>query len=230
MARSGNGNPIHLELIPEARRQIIRLLKRRGPLPVEDIADHLDVTVSGARQHLSSLERDGVVTYQRIRQGPGRPRHLYELTERGDALFPRRYAELLNELLGYVREADPSLVDRVFGRRAQRRADAARDRLHGESLAERLRDVVGILDDEGYYPELDPQDDGSWRLVVRNCPVRALGERYASACTAEVGYLRRLLPGADVRRTAHLLNGQPFCAYEIRPDGAEPVGGAGVQD
>ena len=131
MQRSGNGNAIHLELIPESRRQIIRLLKRRGPLPVEEIAEHLDVTVSGARQHLSSLERDGVVTYQRIRQGPGRPRHLYELTERGDALFPGATPSSLNELLGYVRETDPALVERVFSRRAQRRADLIRDRVAG---------------------------------------------------------------------------------------------------
>src|SRR5688572_13331198 len=63
-----NANDANLDLIPEARREIIRLLKRRGPLPVEDIATALAVTVSGARQHLSSLERDGVVTYQRVRQ------------------------------------------------------------------------------------------------------------------------------------------------------------------
>lgn len=230
MSRSGNGNPIHLDLIPEARREIIRLLKRRGPLPVEDIADHLDVTVSGARQHLSSLERDGVVTYQRLRQGPGRPRHLYELTERGDALFPRRYAELLNELLGYVRESDPALVERVFTRRAQRRADASRGRVEGETLAERVREVALILDDEGYYPELESLDGGGWRVVVRNCPVRALGERYASACAGEVTFLRRLLPNADVRRTGHILNGQSFCAYEILPGAAEPGGGGGVHD
>ena len=64
-----NGNDANLDLIPEARREIIRLLKRRGPLPVADIAEALAVTVSGARQHLSSLERDGVVTYQRVPSG-----------------------------------------------------------------------------------------------------------------------------------------------------------------
>ncbi|MBW3534614.1 MAG: ArsR family transcriptional regulator [Gemmatimonadetes bacterium] len=230
MPRSGNGNPIHLDLIPEARREIIRLLKRRGPLPVEDIADHLEVTVSGARQHLSSLERDGVVTYQRLRQGPGRPRHFYELTERGDALFPRRYAELLNELLGYVRESDPSLVDRVFTRRAQRRAEASRGRIVGGTLEERVREVARLLDEEGYYPQLESLENGGWRVVVRNCPVRALGERYTSACAGEVTFLRRLLPTDDVRRTGHILNGQPFCAYEIHPGAAEPAAAGGVQD
>jgi predicted ArsR family transcriptional regulator len=227
---TSNGSEANLDLIPEARREIIRLLKRRGPLPVEEIAMALAVTVSGARQHLSSLERDGVVTYQRVRQGPGRPRHLYELTERGDALFPRRYAELMNELLGYVREADPSLVDRVFSRRSQRRFEAARPRLESLPLGERVRELVRILDEEGYFPELQSQREGEWRIVVRNCPVRALGEKYAQACTSEISFLRKALPDTEVRRSSHLLNGQSCCAYEIRALNAEPAGGGGVQD
>lgn len=218
----------NLDLIPEARREIIRLLKRRGSLPVEEIAEALAVTVSGARQHLSSLERDGVVTYQRVRQGPGRPRHLYELTERGDALFPRRYGELLGELLGYVREADPALVDRVFARRSQRRFESARQRLGELPLTERLREVVRILDEEGYYPELQILREGEWRILVRNCPVRALGEKYAQACNSEISFLRRVLPEADVRRVSHQLNGQTCCGYEVRALGVEPSGNGGV--
>jgi DeoR family transcriptional regulator, suf operon transcriptional repressor len=225
-----DGGDANLDLIPEARREIIRLLKRRGPLPVEEIAEALSVTVSGARQHLSSLERDGVVTYQRVRQGPGRPRHLYELTERGDALFPRRYAELMNELLGYVREADPSLVDRVFSRRSQRRFEAVRGRLEGLTLGERVRELVRILDEEGYFPELQSQREGEWRIVVRNCPVRALGEKYAQACTSEISFLRKALPEAEVRRSAHQLNGHSCCAYEVRSLSSEPGGNGGVQD
>jgi DeoR family suf operon transcriptional repressor len=225
-----NANDANLDLIPEARREIIRLLKRRGPLPVEDIATALAVTVSGARQHLSSLERDGVVTYQRVRQGPGRPRHLYELTERGDALFPRRYAELMTELLGYVREADPSLVDRVFSRRSQRRYEAVRSRLEGLPLGERVRELVRILDEEGYFPELQSQREGEWRIVVRNCPVRALGEKYAQACASEISFLRKALPECEVRRSAHQLNGHGCCSYEIHSLTPEPVAGGGVQD
>ncbi len=225
-----SGFDANLDLIPEPRREIIRLLKRRGPLPVEEIADALDVTVSGARQHLSSLERDGVVTYQRVRQGPGRPRHLYELTERGDALFPRRYAELLSELLGYVREADPALVDRVFARRSQRRFEAVRPRLEHLDLQDRVRELVRILDEEGYYPELQNPREGEWRIVVRNCPVRILGEKYAQACNSEISFLRKALPETEVRRSTHQLTGYTCCTYEIRSLRTEPGGSGGVQD
>lgn len=218
-----------LDLIPEARREILKLLKRHGPLPVEDLAEALAITVSGARQHLAGLEKDGVVTYQRIRHGPGRPRHLYELTEEGDALFPRRYPELTNELLGYVQELDPSLLDQLFVRRAQRRVRAAQERMLGRSLSEKVRELARILDEEGYYAELQELDDGRFLLIERNCLVKDIATRYAQACTSELNFVRRVLPEADVTRTTHVLNNQPCCAYDIRPKRAEQRVGRGVK-
>jgi predicted ArsR family transcriptional regulator len=206
-----------LDLIPEARREILKLLKRRGPLPVEDLAEALAITVSGARQHLAGLERDGVVTYQRIRQGPGRPRHFYELTEEGDALFPRRSAELTNELLGYVQEHDPTLLDQLFVRRAQRRVRSAQRRLEGLSLPDKVRELARILDEEGYYAELQELEGGRFRLIERNCLVKDVALRYAQVCTSELSFVRKVLPEADVTRTQHVINNQPCCAYDIRP-------------
>jgi len=219
-----------LDLIPEARREILKLLKRQGPLPVEDIADALEITVSGARQHLSGLEKDGVVTYQRIRQGPGRPRHLYELTDEGDALFPRRYDELANELLGYVQEHDPTLLDQLFVRRAQRRIRGAQRRLEGLSFPDKVRELAKILDDEGYYAELQDLGGGRFRIIERNCLVKDVAERYAQACTSELSFVRKVLPEAEVSRSTHVLNNQPCCAYDIRPRGAEQRAGRGVHE
>jgi predicted ArsR family transcriptional regulator len=218
-----------LDLIPEARREILKLLKRHGPLPVEDLAEALAITVSGARQHLAGLERDGVVTYQRIRQGPGRPRHLYELTLEGDALFPRNYPELTNELLGYVQEHDPTLLDQLFVRRAQRRVRAAQRRLEGLTLTEKVHELTRILDEEGYYAELQEMEDGRFRIIERNCLVKDIAARYAQACTSELNFVRRLLPEADVSRSTHVLNNQPCCAYDIRPRHAEQRAGRGVK-
>jgi len=218
-----------LDLIPEARREILKLLKRRGPLPVEDLADALQITVSGARQHLAGLEKDGVVTYQRVRQGPGRPRHLYELTEEGDSLFPRRYAELTNELLGYVQDHDPTLLDQLFVRRAQRRVRNAQRHLEGLTLAEKVRELTRILDEEGYYAQLEDLGEGNYRIVERNCLVKDVAARYSQACASELSFMRKALPEAEVTRSVHVLNNQPCCAYDIRPKGAEQRAGRGVQ-
>lgn len=221
-----------LDLIPEARREILKLLKRNGPLPVEAVAEALGITVSGARQHLSGLEKDDVVTYQRIREGPGRPRHLYQLTEHGDTLFPRGYEELTRELLGYVQEADPTLLDQLFQRRTQRRIREAHRRLEGLAFPEKIEELSRFLEEEGYMPQvvrLNGEDDG-WRIVERNCAMKGLGERYRGACASEIGFIRRALPEADVQRSAHVLNDKPCCAYDIRLKEAEQGAGRGVDE
>jgi predicted ArsR family transcriptional regulator len=158
-----------------------------------------------------------VVTYERVRQGPGRPRHFYELTEEGDALFPRRAAELTNDLLGYVQEHDPTLLDQLFVRRAQRRVRNAQRRLEGLSLPEKVRELTRILDEEGYYAELQELGDGRFRIVERNCLVKDIALRYAQVCTSELSFVRRVLPEAAVTRNTPVINNQPCCAYEIRP-------------
>ena len=45
--------------LPEGRRAVIYALRRRGQATADDIARQLDMTVSGARQHLTALVEDG---------------------------------------------------------------------------------------------------------------------------------------------------------------------------
>src|SRR5918999_5676713 len=121
-----------LASLPASRREILEGLKRSGEADAEAIAARLGMTPSGARQHLTALERDGLVAHRQERAGPGRPRHLFGLTPAGDALFPRTYAELTNELLEYVEDADPALLEAIFARRVRRRLERARARTAGK--------------------------------------------------------------------------------------------------
>lgn len=218
MVLPGDGHDALLDLIPEARREILKTLKLRGPLPVEAVAEKLDITVSGARQHLTGLERDGVVTYRRVRRGPGRPRHLYELTDLGDALFPRNYADLAAEILGYVGERAPALLEEAFSRRTRRRLQVARGRMKDAgSLEERVEVLVGLLEEEGYMPRLEVTDDGAFRIVERNCLVEALAGMGPHPCASELVFMRKALPDAEVERVAHAANDQGCCSYDVRP-------------
>ena len=113
---------------PDTRRDILQYIKKSGEAGAEEIAARAGITLSGARQHLTGLERDGLVTHTERRDGPGRPKHAYTLTPAGDALFPRAYAELANELLTYVEDEDPELLLRVFDKRARRRLAQCRAR------------------------------------------------------------------------------------------------------
>lgn len=203
-----------LDLLPETRREILLRLKREGPLTARELAERLGVTPSGARQLLSALEGDGLVTHRRERRGPGRPVHLYELTGRGDALFPRRYGDLADELLGYLEELDGDLLEEIFRRRRDRRVREARSRLRGLRFEDGVRELARILDEDGYLAEVRESGDG-FLLVEHNCAVHRLAARYGQACSSEIEFIREVLPGAEVRRVSHIASGGPACAYEI---------------
>lgn len=206
-----------LSSLPESRRRILELVKRGGEATAEEIAVGLGVTLSGARQNLMALERDGLLEHRSARGGPGRPKHIFVLTAAGDALFPRAYAELTNELLEYVEDEDPALLERIFERRAHRRLQRARERTTGLPFPDRVRVVAQILDEDGYLADFAAQDDGTFIITEHNCAVLGVALRYRHACSSELDFLQDALPEADVTRIAHRINGAHVCAYLVRP-------------
>ncbi|MCK5651474.1 MAG: helix-turn-helix domain-containing protein [Gemmatimonadetes bacterium] len=205
-----------LDLLPEGRRQVLTTLKEAGTLAAEKIAKTLGISVSGARQHLAALARQGFVEYDRLRHGPGRPRHLYRVSRDGDALFTRRYGELATELLAYVQAGNPQELQRVFLERQRRRVRDGLDRLEGLEGAERVQELARILDQDGYFAHAEVLEDGAIRLVERNCAVRDVAERFHEACSTEIEFLTDLLPGAQILRDSHIVDGAAACTYLIR--------------
>ena len=206
-----------LASLPESRRQILVHVKRRGEADADAIAEHVGITPSGARQHLTALERDGLLTHRRIGLGPGRPKHLYVLTAAGDALFPRNYVDLTNELLEYVEDEDPALLARIFDRRAARRLERARQRTAGLPFDQKVGVVARILDEDGYLADFQRRDDGAFVITEHNCAVLAVALKYRQACSTELDFLQQTLPEAEVTRIAHRIAGGHVCAYLVRP-------------
>jgi DeoR family transcriptional regulator, suf operon transcriptional repressor len=206
-----------LSSLPETRREILDLLKRAGEADTETIGAKLGITPSGTRQHMVALQGDGLVTHRNDRDGRGRPKHIYSLTPAGDALFPRNYVDLANELLQYVEDEDPELLERIFDRRAQRRLERARNRTAGCSFPETVKIVAHILDEDGYLADFEELPDGSFLITEHNCAVLAVAQRYRHACSTELAFLQAILPNAHVTRIAHRLAGAHVCSYEVRP-------------
>jgi len=204
------------------RRAILDWLKRHGEADVAAIAAGVGITPSGIRQLLVALARDGLVDHRRApaatATGQGRPRHRYALTPAGDALFPRAYGDLANEILDYVEDEDPALLARLFDRRARRRLLRADARTAGLPFAARVAVVANILDEDGYLADFAPQPDGSFLVTEHNCAVLAVAQRHHHACSSELDFLRAALPDAQIERVAHRIAGAHVCAYSVRPD------------
>ena len=55
------------------RERILDLLKRRAEATARELATALGITPPAVRQHLTALERDGLVTGRTLRRPVGRP-------------------------------------------------------------------------------------------------------------------------------------------------------------
>jgi predicted ArsR family transcriptional regulator len=207
-----------LDNIPATRRRILELVKKAGESRAEEIAANLGISVQGTRQHLSSLERDGLIEHREQRDGLGRPKYLFALTPAGDGLFPRNYADLTNELLEYVEDEDPLLLTRLFDRRAQRRLSAARRRMEGRPFVDRVRVLAEILDEDGYLADFEARRDGTYLITEHNCAVLSVALRYGHACGSELDFLRAAMADATVTRVAHRIAGGHVCSYLIEPN------------
>jgi DeoR family suf operon transcriptional repressor len=206
-----------LASIPETRRTILQHIKMRGEAPTERIAARLEISLQGTRQHLLALERDGLIAHVEQRDGVGRPKFAYFLTPAGELLFPRNYADLTNEILEYVEDADPELLGRIFGRRAERRLAQARARTLGVAFADKVEIIAQILDEDGYLAEFTVLEDGSSIITEHNCAVLSVALRYGHACSSELAFLQAAMPEANVVRIAHRIAGGHVCAYRVTP-------------
>ena len=203
--------------LPAGRRELLVTLKRLGRARAEDLATSLEVTTSAVRQVLGALQGQGLVTHTEERVERGRPKHYYELTDAGDSLFPRRYGDLTNEVLGLVGLHDPDLLAGIFEQRRQRRVDGARLRLAGLDRAAQVAELARILDEDGYLADVRVMDDGSYLITEHNCAILDVARRFDHACTSEISFLREVLPGAEVDRVQHIVEGAHVCAYSVRP-------------
>jgi DeoR family transcriptional regulator, suf operon transcriptional repressor len=205
--------------LPPTRRALLIALRKRGEARAEDLAEQLDITVGGVRQHLQGLAAGDLVAHREERAGPGRPRHVYRLGAAAEALFPRSYGELTVELLDYIGDEDPELVARAFERRRRARVERTMERLAGLDFDARVAEVTRVLDEDGYLAEVEALDDGSFRVREHNCAILAVAQRYGHACGAELAFLREVLPDAEVTRVSHILTGATACTYEVRRQG-----------
>ncbi len=202
------------------RREILMRLRHDGPSPPEQLAAELGVSRTGVLQQLHALEAAGLVTREAVRHGVGRPRHVYDVTDAAQDLFPTNYDGLARGLLAAIHSiGGEELVDGVFEERRRLARDRHRQRISdrfpaGATLADRVRELAVIQDEQGYLAEAVVGTDGTIRLVERNCAIHRVVADHAAACQAELDLFREVL-GADVERETHIASGDRCCTYRI---------------
>jgi predicted ArsR family transcriptional regulator len=202
--------------------RVLYALKSTGPKSADALARRLKVTVVAARQQLGRLLEKGLVAFEDRREGVGRPKRVWSLSEAGHARFPDSHAAMTVDLIQAIGTAfGPEGLDRVIAERerATRRTYAERVR-PGRSLAERTKLLAEQRAEEGYMAEVKRQPDGSLLLIENHCPICVAARACQGFCRSELNLFREVLgPDAKVEREEHILAGARRCAYRITPAG-----------
>jgi iron-sulfur cluster biosynthesis transcriptional regulator SufR len=199
------------------RERVLHLLKLKGSMTADQIADELGITSMGVRRHLITMERDGLLQYRVKQRGQGRPGFVYSLTERGDEFFPRTYPQWANSLLDTVRALDGDKgVERLFDKRTEELSRQYRQRLLGKNLQEKVTELAKIRSEEGYMADWEALDEKTFVLREHNCAICLIAKQYQSACSHELDLFKKALTDADVIREEHIVKGDKMCTYLIQ--------------
>jgi predicted ArsR family transcriptional regulator len=202
------------------RMEVLELLRLKGRCSAETIATDLGITPNAIRQHLTNLERDGLVISHPEKSGRGRPALMFELTERADSVFPKRYGQLATMVLQEVQEmGGPEALDEVFARVAQRHASAIEKDLEGLEFDAKMQRVVAWIGRAGTLAEQTPTAEGM-KVTIHNCPFRNTALKFPQVCTITPHLISRLT-GAAVSQAESIHRRDPYCSFVVhRPTGS----------
>jgi len=179
-------------------------------LTLEELAARLGVSRNAVRQHVTALERDGLVAARGMRKGPRRPSRTYGLTDKGEEEFPRRYDLLAVSLLQALRhnlgdDATEAVLLAMVDDLAQRWLP----RLEPLEPEQRRAEVVKIMNRLGYHAHVAPEEGG---VAAVNCIYHRVARETRSVCRFDEALLSKLL-GDEVRLSACMAEGDGSCVF-----------------
>jgi predicted ArsR family transcriptional regulator len=197
---------------PSSDADLLELLRTSGPLGVTEMADAVEVTPTAIRQRLTRLMAQGFVEREAVRKGRGRPRHRYQLTQKGLRLTGSNFTDLALALwreIGSIEDLEirRKLISGVI----KAMADRYLRQIVGGTPAERMESVRQLLAQR----RLPFTVDGNRELPILTahaCPFPELAEEDRGICTFEKLLFSELL-GHDVELSHCRLDGDGPCQF-----------------
>ena len=184
------------DAIQVSDQAILLHMRTKAGTSILDLAEKLSVTDTAVRQRLTRLMDRGMVERFAVREGRGRPKHVYRLTESGQRASGANLDDLAVALWQELvcledKELRESLLRRVVARLVVR----YQPEVHGASPEQRLKSVVELFNRRGipfaFERESMTRDAGgstsvvAGRLVVLGCPYPGLRDDQRLVCRME---------------------------------------------
>jgi iron-sulfur cluster biosynthesis transcriptional regulator SufR len=199
-------------------KQLLEYLKKHDQVCVNALCDELQITHMAVRKHLNKLEKDNLISANQVKQAMGRPVTLYQLTEKGKDLFPKKYDMMTVEMLEDLEALDGrEKVDLLFERREERLRQKYGKRIkEKETFQERVKELQDIQINNGYMVETKEMNDQEIEFIEYNCPIFQVANKYKKACDCELSLFKELLGANSIERTACMSDGDHRCRYVMK--------------
>ena len=194
------------------RLEIVNALKRSRGLSVNELVDRMRMSYMGIKQHCLTLQRDGYLDTWRRPQKMGRPEMVYRLTRRAHDLFQADSNRFTLELLDSVQSIyGPNAPEKVLYNLFERKCANLKEKVKGETVADRAKSLAKIRDTEGYMSQF-VTDDGGPQILECHTPLQNVLDKYPIIGRLEQEMFEQLL-GTRVRRQETRNSGLYECAF-----------------
>lgn len=191
---------------------LLELLRLRGPLGIQELADETAVTQTAVRQRLNRLMGQGLIERETVRAHRGRPAHRYLLTEKARRRQGTNFADLAQvmwqELLSIE---DDQLREQIVLRIARGLAERYASQVGGDTSQERMLALRELFQQRG-VPFTVEISGGLPVLQAHDCPYPKLAEKDRRICDMERLLFSELLErGVDLAQCR--LDGEGCCQF-----------------
>jgi len=204
---------------------ILTYLLKQGETTAQELASHFEVSTQAIRRHLKDLKAEALIEHRTMREGMGRPNHIYQLSAKGRDRFPAQYDDFAISLLDTLAETvGRDQVGTILRKQWERKALEYRDRVGTGDLAERVANLVKLRQAEGYMAEWHevPADDDRcdpgpcYVITEYNCAISHIAESFPSVCGHELEMFQAALADCLVQRTHWIVQGEHRCGYLVK--------------
>lgn len=204
--------------VTSTRKTIVTLLKQHGPMDAITLASKLSLTGMAVRQHLYELQNQQVVEYKEEARPMGRPAKIWSLTSEANRWFPNGYLQLSVDLLHSIRASfGEEGIERILEvHNLTQKKQYQEQLLDATNLKARLQMLFMTRMNEGYFAEVQEQEDGSYLFIQKHCPIIEVAAICTGICRNELELFQSVLgDNVNIERVEYLLSGGSRCAYRI---------------
>ncbi len=188
----------------------ILLLLLDGESTGEGLVKRLNMNLSVVRRHLDDMAANKLVESSLKREGRGRPRKYYRLTNEGRTAISAKY-DVVADLLTVAISKDMGIgkAKDLFG-------SAGRVLAAGAGKKESISALLPVLKDFGFQPLVRKEVDKEL-IISRNCPIVKLAQKYPElTCdTFHTIFIREVLDRHGVVLKQAIARGATECIHEV---------------